>query len=63
MARMLLIALAIVSLTSAAVIVYQLPDDTDVAAARFQFHDSELTLSDGKDLNMNLTEGAHRGHI
>ena len=52
-----------ISLTSAATIVYQLPDDTDVAAARFQFEDSELTLNDGKNLKMNMTEGAHQGHI
>jgi len=52
-----------VSLSSPSVIVYQLPHETDVTAVHIQFRDSELNLTDGKHLNMNLTEIAHQGQI
>ncbi len=53
----------IVSVSSGALLVYQLPDQTDVASVRFTMQDGELILTDGARLQMNMTELPHCGHI
>ena len=53
----------IISISSGSLLVYQLPDDTDVAAVKFETHEAELVLTDGKTLHMNMAEHPHRGQI
>jgi len=53
----------IISVASGSVLVYQLPDQTDVASVRFILQDGELSLTDGGRLHMNMTEWSRHGHV
>jgi hypothetical protein len=53
----------VVSLQSGTLIVYQLPGDTVVDNTRFELHEAALTLTDGANLTMNMTEAPHAGQI
>ena len=53
----------IIPLNSGSVIVYELDRETDLEATVFDFCEGELSLTDGHELNMNMSELAHAGHI
>jgi hypothetical protein len=53
----------IISITSGAFLVYQLPDETDIECLTFEPHDADILLTDGKTLRMNMTEKPHGGQI
>lgn len=53
----------LVSLASGSFIVYQLPDDVEVAALRIDWLGTELLLKEGDRILMNLTELPHQGRI
>ena len=47
----------LISVTSGTMLVYKLPDDVEIAQTKFVAQESELYLTDGKNLQMNLSEG------
>jgi hypothetical protein len=53
----------LLSITSGAFLVYQLPDETDLDAVKFVSHEGELSLTDDKHFKMNMAELPHQGHI
>ncbi|NIL95974.1 MAG: hypothetical protein GTO53_01720 [Planctomycetales bacterium] len=53
----------LVSITSGTMLLYQLPDDTEVSAVSFESHDSDTILTDGKHVTMNMSERPHSGHL
>ena len=53
----------LVSLSSGTLIVYQLPEHTDIDLVEFVTDDGKQTVTDGKQLNMNLAELPHSCHI
>ena len=53
----------LLSLTSGAFLVYQLPDQADLDAVQFVSDEGELSLTDGKHFKMNMAELPHQGHI
>lgn len=53
----------IVSIASGTFMLYQLPKDADLEAAKFEAHDAELVLTDGQTLKMNMAEHPNRGQI
>jgi hypothetical protein len=53
----------ILSLSSGTLIVYQLPDETQLDRLNFLAEEGHLVLSDGDRLVMNLTESMHGGRI
>ncbi len=53
----------IVSLTSPAFLVYELPPTTDIAGLAFAVYDQHVVLTDGQGLEMNMAETASMGVI
>ncbi len=53
----------IVSLTSSAFLVYELPPTTSIASLRFATFDQHVVLTDGHELEMNMAEAASMGVI
>jgi hypothetical protein len=51
----------VLSLSSGTLIVYLLPNDTAFESMRFDWTDSGLTVTDGKQFSMNLGEYTHAG--
>jgi len=51
----------ILSLSSGTLIVYQLPNTVAIEKLIFDARDGLLTLTDGKDFIMNLSEHPHQG--
>ena len=49
----------ILSIASPGLIVYQLPDTTDVQATHFETIGSECYITDGKALRVNMSENLH----
>ena len=53
----------LVSLTSGTFLVYQLPDEVRLENTTFESCEGDLTLTDGSELQMNMAELPHCGHI
>ncbi|MDH3719528.1 MAG: hypothetical protein OES79_15510, partial [Planctomycetota bacterium] len=53
----------LISITSGMVLLYQLPDETEVSAVAFESQDGDTRLTDGKHVNMNMSELPHGGHL
>lgn len=53
----------VVSIASGTLIVYQLPDDLELARVTFHSLEGHVTASDGAGFSMNLTEHAHDGEL
>ncbi len=53
----------IVSVSSYAFLIYQLPDDLDIIKVSFENEEGQQFLTDGGSLRMNLAEYPHRGHL
>ena len=53
----------ILSLASGTLLVYQLPDALDIDAVKFEMLGLGLSLTDGKNFTMNLTEHPHDGRL
>ena len=53
----------IFSLSSGTLLVYQLPDAVILDELRFETAGAHLSVTDGKEFNMNLTEHAHDGRL
>jgi hypothetical protein len=57
------VRIKLISITSGTVLLYQLPDETEVSAVAFVSHDGDTKLTDGKHVNMNMSELPHAGHL
>ena len=53
----------ILSLSSGTLLVYQLPEPVVIDALRFEITNLHLSLTDGKEFTMNLTEHTHGGRV
>ena len=53
----------ILSLSAGALIVYQLPEATEIDALKFVDSEGALVLTDEKDFTMNLAEHTHNGRL
>jgi hypothetical protein len=51
----------ILSLSSGTLLVYQIPEAVALDALKFVYEEEHLSLTDGKDFTMNLTEHTHGG--
>jgi hypothetical protein len=53
----------ILSLASGTLIVYVLPEEVSLAAIQFTYEEGQLSVSDGKEFTMNLSEFFHGGRL
>jgi hypothetical protein len=53
----------LISITSGTVLIYQLPDETEVSAVTFESRNGETKLTDGKHVSMNMSELPRSGHL
>jgi hypothetical protein len=53
----------ILSISSYAFLIYELPPNSDIAAVTFAREDGKIVLTDGRHLSMNLAEHPRDGHL